>query len=303
MLLANEAVAGVLIDRDLPLPARVHSGPDDERFEEYRQFLTALGVTYRGVPESAELQRLVESTADDPLSDVVQIGLLRTMGHAEYVSGAGEHFALATSRYCHFTSPIRRYPDLLVHQILDDWLDGKLRTARRRQEWLGRLPATLEQSSEMERRAEDAERALLRLRMIRYLEDRVDEEMRARIVSVRQYGFYVRVDENLVEGLVHISSLGDDYFEFEPDRLQLVGRRGGDEYAIGDEVIVRLDEVLPDTREIGFRIVRKLRAKGGAGRQRRGTGSPASQERKKKDGRPPPRARRGNQRRGRRRRG
>ena len=193
------------------------------------------------------------------------------MGHAEYVSGVGLHFALATSSYCHFTSPIRRYPDLLVHQVLEDHLRGvivregkpELRATphRLREYWEERLTRQAERSSGLERRAEEAEREMSRLRLIRYLEGQVGQEMAARIVSVHPFGFFVRVEETLVEGLVHVSNLSGDYFEYDAERLMLYGRRRGRKYSIGDPIRVVLEDVDPDLREISFRCARKQRAK------------------------------------------
>lgn len=259
MVAANEAVAAFHIDKDLPLASRVHPPPDDDRFGELKVFLKALEVPFLGDPTPQALQKLVENVRDDVLGAVVQLALLRTMGHAEYDEGRGLHFALATTSYCHFTSPIRRYPDLLMHQVLDLHLDGKIgNTAggpRRRSTWRNRLSSVLVEASELERRAEDAERAMSRLKLIRFLEPRVGEEMGARVSYVYPFGFFVRVEDNLVEGLVPVGSLGDDYYEYDEKALRLSGRRNRRSYGIGDRVRVQLTEVNADTREITFGIV------------------------------------------------
>jgi ribonuclease R len=257
MLAANEAVAAYFIAKGLPLVARVHPPPDDKKLEDFRGFLAALGMRLGGKGGSHELQRLVEKVAGDPLSSTIQLALLRTMGHAEYVMGAGLHFALATSSYCHFTSPIRRYPDLLVHQVLDEHLDGALKPSRRR-EWDKRLPHAAEKSSELERRAEEAEREMAKLLLIRYLAPLVGEEMNARIVSVHPFGFFVRVEETLVEGLVHVATLEDDYYEFDSEKLTLSGRRARKKFGVGERVRVELSDVDVDLREISFRFVKRL---------------------------------------------
>ena len=203
MLAANEAVATFFKKKRLPLAARLHPQPDEEKFEIFKLLLAAVNVGFRGGPDSKSIQRLVKKIEGDPLAPVIQLALLRTMGHAEYQLGQGIHFALATESYCHFTSPIRRYPDLLIHQMLDLYLGGGLRSARERQSWKERLPRLLEHASDVERRAESAEREMVKLRLVRYLRPMIGEEMDARIASLHAWGFYVRVDETLIEGLVH----------------------------------------------------------------------------------------------------
>ncbi len=256
MLAANEAVARFLAEKKLPVVARVHPPPDEERFDEFRKFLKAVGVEFRGESTPEGLQNLVAQLSDDPISPLIQLGLLRTMGRAEYAAKREYHFALATSDYCHFTSPIRRYPDLLIHQVLDEHFDGRLSRARR-DSWRDRLPETLGQASQLERRAEDAEREMMRLRLIRYLEPMVGEEMEGHIAFVAPFGFFVRIEENLIEGLVHVASLGGDYYEYDGERLCLEGQRRKKRFSIGDPVRVQLTEVNADTREIGFRLVEK----------------------------------------------
>ena len=267
MLEANEAVAAYFVKQKLPLVARTHPAPTEEKLEQLRSLLTVLGYRFGVKGGSQNLQRLVKKIADDPLAPVIQLGLLRTMGHAEYVLGAGLHFALATQTYCHFTSPIRRYPDLLVHQVLDDHLRGVIRRGSEeskatphnlREEWADRLVRGASRSSSLERRAEEAEREMLKLRLIRYLEGRVGEEMSASIVAVQPFGFFVRDAETLVEGLVHVSTLESDYFEYDRERQMLYGKRSGRKFCVGDRVRVLLADVDADLREIRFRFVKHL---------------------------------------------
>jgi ribonuclease R len=262
MLAANEAVAEYLAARKLPLVARVHPPPERKKVGVFVRFLKALGFRSSVGTSSRDLQKLIEKVAGDPLSPVLQLALLRTMGHAEYVLGPGLHFALATESYCHFTSPIRRYPDLLVHQVLDQHFDGLLDGGRRR-EWEHRLAPAAEQASDLERRAEEAEREMTRLRLIRYLQPLVGERMEGRIVSIHPFGFFVRVDETLVEGLVHVSTLDDDFYEFDEEKLVLQGRRSRGKFSLGDPVRVELWDVNPDEREISFRLVPVERDRGG----------------------------------------
>ena len=260
MLEANEAVARYCLEKGLPVVGRVHPAPEEEKLEDLRVLLQALDIQFGTRGGSKALQKIVEQVVGGPLATLVQLSLLKTMGHAEYVCGAGLHYALAAKAYCHFTSPIRRYPDLLVHQVIEEHLKqggGKL-SAKRVNEWNVRMSREALRSSDAERRAENAERALLRLRLIRFLEPSVGQTMEASLVSIHEFGFFVRVEETLVEGLVHVSTLGDDYYDFEPERMQLVGRRRRKMFRLGDRVRVELADVDADMREISFRFVKRL---------------------------------------------
>jgi ribonuclease R len=256
MLEANEAVARYSVEHKLPLVARVHPPPDEGKVEDLRELLAALDVRWHGTGKSKDLQKLLLQVAENPLAAVMHLALLRTMGHAEYALGRGLHFALATKAYCHFTSPIRRYPDLLVHQVLDEHLDGKLRRSSRRHFWEHRLPELAARASELERRAEDAERAMSQLRLVRYLEPLKGSSFHGRVVSVQAYGFYVRLDGILVEGLVHVASLDDDYYELVREKQCLLGQRRKKRFCLGQEVDVVLSDVDPVQREVRFELDR-----------------------------------------------
>ncbi len=258
MLAANEAVAGYFLKHKLPLVSRVHPPPEERRLQDFKTFSNALGFKFAGKGTQQDFQKLIDRTAGEPLAPVIQLGLLRTMGHAEYVCGAGLHFALATSAYCHFTSPIRRYPDLLVHQLIDAHLDGQLSKATVKREWEGRLPIAAEKSSELERIAEEAEREMTMLRLIRYLKPLIGQEMEGRIVSIHPFGFFVREEETLVEGLVHVATLDDDYYEFDREKLVLEGQKRRRRFALGDRVRVELSDADPDQRMISFKLKKKL---------------------------------------------
>lgn len=254
MLAANEAVADYFIRNNLPLLARVHPPPEREKVEDLRILLAALGHRFSGRIEAAELQRLFSELRDDPLSGVIQVAVLQALEHASYAAAPGLHFALATDRYCHFTSPIRRYPDLVIHQILDAHLDGGL-SAAQRAAWSDRLPYLAELTSERERRAEEAEREMIRLRLARYLQDFVGERRSGIVVGVHPFGLFVRIDGTLVEGLVPVGTLGGEYYEFDPRRLALRGERSRREFRLGDRVEVELAKVDVDLREITFRLL------------------------------------------------
>jgi ribonuclease R len=255
MLAANETVARHFVQRGIPLLSRAHAPPEERKLEELRVYVEALGFRLGRLVEARDLQHLVDGAEDDALSSVLQLAILRTMEHAAYVVGPSLHFALATSSYCHFTSPIRRYPDLIVHQLLDEDLDGKLSKGTRRRYWTERLPHLAVRTSELERRAEEAEREMIRLRLIRYLVGRIGERLRGRIVSLHPFGFFVRAEEILIDGMVPVASLTDDYYEFDRERLALRGRRGERTFRLGQEVQVELSNADPDLREITFRIL------------------------------------------------
>src|SRR5262249_22683114 len=165
-----------------------------------------------------------------------------------------EHFALASDHYCHFTSPIRRYPDLTVHRELGQWLDrGKVRANEKE------MFNVAEHCSKTERRAEAAEREAVKMRLLSYLNDRLGLEMDAVITGVAEYGFFAQGKDFPAEGLVHVSSLGDDYYQYDPDGHVLLGRRHGHRYRLGDEVRAEVVRVDLQRRQLDFRVAGKMR--------------------------------------------
>jgi ribonuclease R len=255
MLAANEAVARYCLRRRLPFLRRVHPEPDEEKVASFRELVEALGFEWRGSADASDFQRLVDDVSTSPLSPVVQLSMLRALGHARYEAWDGIHFALATDHYCHFTSPIRRYPDLLVHQVLALHLGGRLRGGGAIREWEERLERLGPRTSEQEKRAEQAERAMNQLRLLRHLEPRVGEEMNGFITVVHPFGFFVRIESILLEGLVHVATLADEYFEYDEEDHVLVGRRSGTTFRAGDRVDVVLAELDVIAREVRFRWI------------------------------------------------
>ena len=277
MLAANEAVARYLQEQGLSTLARVHPAPSEEKLADFREMLQALGLDLRPRPEVNDLQKLVDKVAGGPLAVTVQVGLLRTMGHAEYTAQPDLHFALSTTSYCHFTSPIRRYPDLVVHQILEEHLKklsgGSGMTAKRRVHWAAKVEAVAPHACLTERRAEDAERAMQQAALIRFLSPRLGEEMSGSIISLFPFGFFVRLDEIPIEGLVPVATLGA-YYEFDPATQTLEpagkskGRRGGRHrgrrekgkrsdapyFRPGQRVRVKLTDLNSASRQISFEL-------------------------------------------------
>jgi ribonuclease R len=175
--------------------------------------------------------------------------MLRSLKQATYSTEQDEHFALASAQYCHFTSPIRRYPDLTVHRQLGQWLaKGRVRADDKE------LANIAEHSSKTERRAETAEREAVKLRLLSYLSERLGLDLPAVITGVAEYGFFAQGKEFPAEGLVHVSSLGDDYYQFDPDGHLLEGRRHGHRYRLGDEVRVEVVRVDLQRRQLDFRL-------------------------------------------------
>ena len=251
MLAANEAVAEHLARLDVPFLRRVHPAPNEEKLVAFGQFAEVLGYRLRNPEDRFELQKLLNETADKPERAAIHFGLLRSLKQASYSPIADEHYALASQDYCHFTSPIRRYPDLSVHRQLDKWIRTHKTSGN-----TAELTDLGNHCSKMERRAEQAERELVKLKILQYLSDRVGEELDAVITGVAEYGFFAQAERFPAEGLVHISSLTDDYYGFDEDHRALFGRRTGKRYRLGDRVRVAVGRVDVARRMLDFRVVK-----------------------------------------------
>lgn len=261
MLLANETVAKHATDREVPFVYRVHDKPAPEKVEQIRQFVGALGYH---VPKSenglhpkrfAEIIEKARGTREEELINTV---ILRSMKQARYQTENVGHFGLASDHYSHFTSPIRRYPDLLVHRVLkaieagERWKDDEKRGVQ--QSWLDRAS---EHSSSQERVAVQAERDSIDLKKVEFMERHLEQEFEGKISGVTSFGFFVRLDEYFVEGLVHMHELDDDYYVFHEDRYALVGRNTGTTYTLADPVRVKVIGVNKDQRQIDFELVKR----------------------------------------------
>ena len=210
MLAANEAVAEHFTRHEVPFLRRVHPAPNEEKLEAFAQFADLLGYPIKRPQDRFELQRVLKETADKPERAAVHFALLRSLKQAVYSPIQDEHYALASQHYCHFTSPIRRYPDLQVHRLLDRWIRHGTAAAN-----VEELTALGDHCSKMERRAETAERELVKLKILTYLSGRLGEQLDAVITGVADYGFFAQAERFPAEGLVHISSLVDDYYWFD----------------------------------------------------------------------------------------
>jgi len=255
MLAANEAVAFWLVQQHKPMLFRVHEAPGQGEMAVFQEFIAhfnqGISLPEAGVTPKL-LQRLLERVAGQPEEYVINRVLLRSLPQAYYsVSNLG-HFGLAADNYCHFTSPIRRYPDLTVHRILKQQLADR---GKRKADDTVSLDEIARQSSIAERRGMEAERDIVSLKKCQYVADKVGEKYHGMITSVHAFGFFVELQEIFVEGLVHVSSLEDDFYQYEEDRHRLIGMNRRREFTIGTPLQVSVHKVDLDRREIDFRLV------------------------------------------------
>ncbi|HEY5673187.1 MAG TPA: ribonuclease R, partial [Malonomonas sp.] len=253
MLAANEAVARYLSKQGWPLLFRIHETPDMVKLQELQQLAAECGVgLVLNKHLQQALQQLLEDIADKPEARLVNQQLLRSLKQACYSPKNAGHFGLAAADYCHFTSPIRRYPDLVVHRILKLALAGSAKSASASEAELVTLGSDC---SAKERRAMQAERNLVELRRCQVMLGRVGEEFSGTIASVAEFGFFVELDELYVDGLVHVRTLQDDYYFFDPTTLTLVGERRRQKYRVGMRVKVKVAKVELWRRRIDFTLV------------------------------------------------
>lgn len=250
MLAANEAVAEHLSRQEILFLRRVHPAPNEEKLAAFAQFADLLGYRIRKPQDRFELQRVLTETANKPERAAIHYALLRSLKQATYSPIQDQHYALASQNYCHFTSPIRRYPDLVVHRLLDRWIKHKKAAADENE-----LIALGEHCSRMERRAETAERELVKLKILLFLSRKLGEKFDAVITGVADYGFFAQVEQFPAEGLVHISSLVDDFYQFDEAGHALEGKRTRRRFRLGDRVRVEVARVDVQKRMLDFRLV------------------------------------------------
>jgi ribonuclease R len=252
MLSANEAVAAHLDSLGVPFLRRVHPAPEPTKLKAFADFAHTLGYKLQRETDRFALQRVLDQAAKRPDVYAVHYALLRSLKQAVYSPQDEGHYALASDNYCHFTSPIRRYPDLTVHRQLNQWL----RTGRVSGHAL-ELAALGEHCSKAERRADIAERELVRLKLLTYLSTRIGLELDVIITGVADYGFFAQAEELSVEGLVHISTLTDDYYDYEEASHSLIGKRTRRRFRLGDRVRAKVVRVDLQRRQLDFRVVGK----------------------------------------------
>ncbi|XJS11382.1 ribonuclease R [Aerococcaceae bacterium WGS1372] len=256
MLVANETVAKSYTDKEFPMIYRVHEQPDEDRMHNFAEFITAFGVILRGQAESIrpkQLQEALEQLQDTPYEEVVSMMMLRSMQQARYAEDPLGHYGLAAKDYTHFTSPIRRYPDLIVHRLIHQYLQANPTDSDKRK-LAERIPDIAEHSSKMERRAVDAERETDALKKAEYMMDKIGEQFEGMISSITSFGMFVQLP-NTVEGLISLPKLSDDYYQYDSQHLILIGERTHNVYRIGQQVLIEVEAVNIDEREIDFKLI------------------------------------------------
>jgi ribonuclease R len=253
MLLANEAVAHELVRQKLPGLFRVHEAPDEQKMDQFRQLLEALGYRMPKLITPKSLQKVLQHVQGKPEERVVSSALLRSMKQARYAPENLGHFGLASREYTHFTSPIRRYPDLWVHRVLVAQLTGSV-SAADRERWRALVQEVAERSSQREREALEAERDSVAVKQAQFMVDKVGEVYEGIVSGVAPYGMYVELP-NLIEGLIRVEDLPSDYWRHDGARYRLVGERTKRVFQIGQPVTVRVLRVDVGLRHIDLGLV------------------------------------------------
>ncbi|MEI7732410.1 MAG: ribonuclease R [Verrucomicrobiota bacterium] len=264
MLLANEAVATRLLQLRRPAPHRVHEAPAERRLRDYREEVLSHRIPCGNLNHRTEVQKLLQRLSTLPIGPALKIGFLRSLMRARYAIEPLGHYGLSKAKYAHFTSPIRRYADLAVHRALFDTHQESPRT----------LKEVANHLSETERNSSDAERDSKEVKLFAFLESQLKVGPRhtydALVTDVRNFGFFVSVTDLGMSGLVHLSSLTDDFFVFEPERSHLIGRRSRRVIQLGDRVVVQIFKVDRFKKQVDFELVKRPapKAAAGAGRKR-----------------------------------
>lgn len=252
MLLANETVARRASRSKIPFLYRVHERPDTDRLEQLRNFVATFGyrLSRRAEPTPKDLQKLLVSLQGRPEENLVSTVVLRSMKQARYSTENAGHFGLATRNYTHFTSPIRRYPDLMIHRLAARvFIDGEPLSDELAEE---RLPVVARLTSERERTAVEAERDSVDLKKVEFMEGHLEEEFEGTISGVTSFGFFVLLDRYYVEGLLHVSTLENDYYVYLEEQYALVGEHTRRRFQLGDRVRVRVAGVNREDRKVDF---------------------------------------------------
>ena len=253
MLAANEAVARELRHRSIATIYRVHEDPDPEKLGEYREFILSFGYKVGDLSHRKEVQRFLASISGKPEEQALKIGLLKSLKRARYAAQPLGHYGLAKANYLHFTSPIRRYADLVVHRTL-----AERNLLRRSKIDIGQIESLANHISDTERNAAEAEIESVRLKKLQFFEQQLKERdpqvFRAAIMDVRNYGLVVELPDALVTGVVHVSTLSDDFYRFDAAQRRLLGRRTNRRFSVGDEIRVFVARVDTFKRQIDFAI-------------------------------------------------
>lgn len=257
MLAANETVAEHFHWMELPFLYRIHEDPKPEKLQRFFEFVTNFGLVIKGTGNSVHpkaMQEIIKSIEGLPEEPVISTMLLRSLQQARYYPESIGHFGLSTDYYTHFTSPIRRYPDLIVHRLIRTYLINGDTSKETVVQWNAVMEEIADHTSERERRAVDAERDTDALKKAQFMSDKIGEEFIGMVSSITNFGIFVELP-NTVEGLVHISNMTDDYYRFEDRMMVMIGERTGRQFRIGDEVKVRVANVVIEESSVDFEIV------------------------------------------------
>ena len=255
MLAANETIAEDYFWQQIPFEYRIHEAPDTERVKQLSILISKFGYYFKASKENIhpkEFQKLLSKIEGEPCENLISRMTLRTMRQARYSTECEGHFGLSCKYYCHFTSPIRRYPDLQIHRIIKDNIHGRL-DDRRLSHYDAILPKVCDDNSRKERRAEEAERQVERLKKVEYMEHHIGEEFEGIISGVINRGIFVELP-NTIEGFVDVSTLYDDFYVYSQDEYAMIGESTGKKYSIGDTVKVKVKLADKQSRRIEFVI-------------------------------------------------
>lgn len=254
MLAANETVAEYFYWLEIPFVYRTHEEPDEEKYEKLQEFVGKFGYVIKGSSKHPKsYQKLLKQAEGKPEENLIHKMTLRSMKQARYTAENGKHFGLAATYYCHFTSPIRRYPDLQIHRIISEYLDGSL-NENKLNYYKKNLAEIANQCSINERRAEEAERETDKYKIVEYMKDKIGQEFDGIISGVTSWGIYVQLP-NTVEGMVAIKDMYDDQYEYDEENLRYLGLHTHKTYTVGDSVRVVLTRASTVTRTIDFQFI------------------------------------------------
>ncbi len=262
MLLANRRVAEFCAyktggTRRVPrtMVYRIHDKPDDERLESFRQFILRFGHYFKatkGVAVAREINKLLKTIKGSTEENVVSMLAIRSMSKAVYSTDNIGHYGLAFPYYTHFTSPIRRYPDMMVHRLLAHYLDGGKSASK------DELESLSKHSSDREVVAANAERASIKYKAVEFMKDRWDEEFDGHISGMKEWGLFVEIDDTHIEGMIPVRELGDDFYQFDESNYEFIGRSTREVFTLGDAVRVKIKRADLDKRLLDFELVCKL---------------------------------------------
>ncbi|MGE7665828.1 ribonuclease R [Ureibacillus composti] len=297
MLVANETVAEHFHWMQVPFIYRIHEDPKPEKLQRFFEFVTNFGLVVKGTGNSVHpkaLQEIIKAIEGLPEEPVISTMLLRSLQQAKYYPESIGHFGLSTDFYTHFTSPIRRYPDLIVHRLIRTYLVNGDVSKETQFKWAQQMDEIADHTSERERRAVDAERDVDALKKAQYMSDKIGEEFEGMVSSITNFGIFVELP-NTIEGLVHISNMTDDYYHFDDRQMIMIGEHTKRQFRIGDEVTVRVANVSIEESSVDFEIVGMVHTQHGrsrkaapkvihAGRRGEGDGERGGRRRRTTDG-------------------